>query len=506
MTAKTVVIAIDAGTTGVRAIAFDHAGHNVGSSYREFTQHFPHPGWVEHDAEEMWQAIQVVLGELVATLDGVAVAAIGITDQRETTVVWNRRTGEPLHRAIVWQDRRTAAVCDDLREAGHLPAVRAATGLVLDPYFSATKLAWLFREGGVEHSDDVAFGTIDSWVLWKLTGGTAAAGAVHATDVSNASRTSLLDIRTGQWSVELCEIFGVPMDILPEVRPSSGRFGVTHESVAGVGAGVPISGIAGDQQAALFGQACFEPGMTKNTYGTGSFVLMNVGDVCPEPVEGLLTTIAWQLPAGESGQRVTTYAYEGAIFVTGAAIQWLRDGLGLISEAAEIGPLAASIDDSEGVVIVPAFTGLGSPWWDPYARGTILGITRGTGRAHLARAVVEAMAFQTRDVVEAMSAASGHTVTALRADGGASQMDLLLQLQADQLGVPVARPAVQETTALGAAYLAGLAEGFWSSTDEITSNWVLDREVAAAEDRTVADASYARWLRAVERARGWDLP
>jgi glycerol kinase len=502
----TVVIAIDAGTTGVRAIAFDHAGHNVGSSYREFTQHFPEPGWVEHDPDEIWDAIQVVLAELVGALGGDEVAAIGITDQRETTVVWDRRTGKPLHRAIVWQDRRTAATCDALRQAGHLPAVRAATGLVLDPYFSATKLAWLFTEGGVECTDDVVFGTIDSWVLWKLTGGTADAGAVHATDVSNASRTLLFDIRSRQWSEELCEVFGVPMGVLPEVRPSSGRFGVTHASVAGVGAGVPISGIAGDQQAALFGQACFAPGMTKNTYGTGSFVLMNVGEECPAPVEGLLTTIAWQLPrpgATDPRDTVTTYAYEGAIFVTGAAIQWLRDGLGLIQEAAEIGPLAESIDDSEGVVIVPAFTGLGSPWWDPYARGTILGITRGTGRAHLARAVVEAMAFQTRDVVDAMSRASGHTVTALRADGGASAMNVLLQLQADQLGVPVARPAVQETTALGAAYLAGLAAGFWSSTDEITANWVLDRQVEPAADRAVADAGYARWLTAVERARGW---
>jgi len=505
----TVVIAIDAGTTGVRAIAFDHAGHNVGSSYREFTQYFPQPGWVEHDPDEIWDAIQIVLGELVASLDGAVAAAIGITDQRETTVVWDRRTGAPLHHAIVWQDRRTAVMCDGLRARGHLTAVRAATGLVLDPYFSATKLAWLFGEGGIEPTDDVMFGTIDTWVLWKLTGGTAAAGAIHATDVSNASRTLLFDIRTRAWSSELCEIFEVPMHVLPDVRPSSGRFGVTHETVAGVGAGVPISGIAGDQQAALFGQACFDPGMTKNTYGTGSFVLMNVGETCPEPVEGLLTTIAWEIPrrgATDVADTVTTYAYEGAIFVTGAAIQWLRDGLGLIKEAAEIGPLAESIDDSEGVVVVPAFTGLGSPWWDPYARGTILGITRGTGRAHLARAVVEAMAFQTRDVVEAMSRASGHTVTALRADGGASVMNALLQLQADQLGVPVARPAVQETTALGAAYLAGLAEGFWSSTDEITANWVLDHEVSPAPDRAATDAAYARWLQAVERSRDWDQP
>ena len=503
-----VVIAIDAGTTGVRAIAFDHAGANVGSAYREFEQFFPQPGWVEHDANEIWARIQEVLAELARSLDGREVIALGITDQRETTVVWDRTTGEPLHRAIVWQDRRTAARCDDLREQGVLPTVRAATGLVLDPYFSATKLAWLLDEGGVEAGPDVAFGTIDSWVLWRLTGGTADAGAVHATDVSNASRTLLFDIRSRTWSEELAAIFGVPMHVLPEVRPSSGRFGFTADSVAGIGGGIPISGIAGDQQAALFGQACFTPGMTKNTYGTGSFVLMNVGETCPEPVDGLLTTIAWQIPRPGGDPRdptdtITHYAYEGAIFVTGAAIQWLRDGLGIITEAAEVGPLAASIDDTEGVMIVPAFTGLGSPWWDPYARGTILGITRGTGRAHLARAVVESMAYQTRDVVEAMSAASGHTVRALRADGGASAMDLLLQLQADQLQVPVARPVVQETTALGAAYLAGLAEGFWSSLDEITDNWVLDLETQPIAEPALVDASYARWIDAVSRSRDW---
>jgi glycerol kinase len=499
------VIAIDAGTTGVRAIAFDHGGSSVAAAYREFTQHFPQPGWVEHDADEIWDRVQDVLAEVAADLAerDESVVAIGITDQRETAVVWDRRTGAPLHRAIVWQDRRTAERCDALAAAGHLPLVRTTTGLVLDAYFSASKLEWLFTEGGVTDGPEVAFGTIDSWLLWKLTGGTEAEGAVHATDVSNASRTMLLDIRTRAWSPELGQLFGVPGHVLPEVRASSGRFGVTHPSVAGVGGGVPVSGIAGDQQAALFGQACFEPGMTKNTYGTGSFVLMNVGDRCPEPVDGLLTTIAWSIPDPASPEPVTHYAYEGAIFATGSAVQWLRDGLGIIATAAEVGPLAASIPDGEGVVVVPAFTGLGSPWWDPYARGSVLGITRGTGRAHLARAVVEAMAFQTRDVVDAMSAASGHTVRALRADGGASAMDLLLQIQADQLGVPVARPVVQETTALGAAYLAGLAEGFWSSCDEISTNWVLDTQVEPAEDRTAADATYQRWRRGVDRARSW---
>jgi len=501
-----VVIAIDAGTTGVRAIAFDHDGRVVGSSYREFTQHFPRPGWVEHDATEIWAAVQTTLAALVASLDH-PVAAIGITDQRETTVVWDRRTGRPVAPAIVWQDRRTAARCDQLRDQGHLDLVRRTTGLVLDPYFSATKLEWLFTEGGLEPSPDLAFGTVDAWVLWNLTGGTAEAGAVHATDVSNASRTLLFDIRALAWSEELCDLFGVPMSMLGQVRPSSGRFATTSATVAGVGGGVAVSGIAGDQQAALFGQACFEPGMTKNTYGTGSFVLMNVGPTCPEPVEGLLTTVAWTIPGRALGadqpETVTHYALEGAIFVTGAAVQWLRDGLGIIGEAAEIGPLAESVPDTEGVILVPAFTGLGSPWWDPYARGTLAGITRGTGRAQLARAVVEAMAFQTRDVVDAMTAASGWPVRSLRADGGASVMDLLLSLQADQLGVPVSRPQVQETTALGAAYLAGLAEGVWDSCADITDNWALDVEVVPVAERAEADAAHQRWRAGLDRARDW---
>ena len=489
------VVALDAGTTGVRAIAFDRAGTIVDAAYREFPQHFPQPGWVEHDADEIWETAQAVLGEL-ATRSTSRPAAIGITDQRETAIVWNRATGRPLHRAIVWQDRRTADRCEELSESGHLPLVRSTTGLVLDPYFSATKLEWMFGTGDVEPSPDVAFGTVDSWLVYKLTG-----GAEHVTDVSNASRTLLFDIRSLAWSAELCDLFGVPMHVLPEVRPSSGRFGVTSDDCA-IGGGVPVSGIAGDQQAALFGQACFEPGMTKNTYGTGSFVLMNVGETCPEPVDGLLTTVAWTIPGGSTGV-TTQYALEGAIFVTGAAVQWLRDGLGIIEHASEIESLAASIPDTEGVVLVPAFTGLGSPWWDPYARGTIIGITRGTGRAHLARAVVEAMAFQTRDVVDAMAAGSGRTVGALRADGGASAMNLLLQLQADQLQVPVARPAVSETTALGAAYLAGLAEGVWESTDDISANWVLDTEVTPAVPAEQADAAHAHWRRAVDRARDW---
>ena len=489
-----VVVAIDAGTTGVRAFAVDEQGQPAGWSYREFPQHFPRPGWVEHDADDIWEAVRTTLAELHERLaaDGQTIATIGITDQRETVVVWDRRTGRPRHRAIVWQDRRTAARCDALREAGHLDLVRHTTGLVLDPYFSGTKLEWLLAEGGVEAGGDLAFGTVDSWVLWNLTG-----GAVHATDPSNASRTLLYDIRRQAWSDELCDLLGVPASCLPEVLPSSGRFGTTVDGV-GVPAGIPVSGIAGDQQAALFGQACFETGMTKNTYGTGSFVLMNVGDTCPDPVEGLLTTVGWVLADG-----TTAYALEGAIFVTGAAIQWLRDGLGVITEAAEIGPLAASINDTEGVYLVPAFAGLGSPYWDPYARGTLLGLTRGVGRAHLARAVVEAMAYQTRDVVDAMSAASGHAVKLLRVDGGASVMDLLLQLQADQLQVPVARPTIQETTALGAAYLAGLGENVWGSLDDLAAKWMLDVQVEPKASAGAANSRYAGWQRAVERSRNW---
>jgi glycerol kinase len=490
-----VVLAIDAGTTGVRAVAFDDTGVPVTMAYREFPQYFPRPGWVEHDAGEIWDAVSATLAEVVATVGtlGQPVAAIGITNQRETVVVWDRESGRPRHRAIVWQDRRTSARCDQLLEAGHLDLVRARTGLVLDPYFSGTKLEWLLTEGGVEAGPDLAFGTVDAWILWQLTG-----GAVHATDPSNASRTLLYDIGELRWSEQLADLLHIPSSCLPEVRPTSSRFGVTAAgAVPGLPAGVAISSMAGDQQAALFGQACFAPGMTKNTYGTGSFVLMNVGDTLPEPVEGLLTSVAWVLERPAA----TAYALEGAIFVTGAAVQWLRDGLGIIGEAGETEALAASIDDSEGVYLVPAFTGLGSPWWDPYARGTIVGLTRGSGRAHLARAVVEAMAYQTRDVVEAMTAASGHTVTSLRADGGASAMGLLLQLQADQLGVPVARPRFTETTALGAAYLAGLAEGVWGSLDELSARWAAEVEVAPKAN---GDAKYQTWRRAVERSRGWE--
>jgi glycerol kinase len=495
----TCVIAIDAGTTGVRAFAVDADGRPRARAYREFPQHFPRPGWVEHDADDILRVTVETLAEVAAELGaaGETVAAIGITNQRETVVVWDRRTGRPRHRAIVWQDRRTAARCDELRAAGYEPIIRRATGLVLDPYFSATKLAWLLHEGGVAADDDLAFGTVDTWILWNLTGG--AAGGVHATDPSNASRTMLWDISARDWSEELAALFEVPLACLPRIAPSSGRFGITHPDRAG-GLAVPVSGIAGDQQAALFGQACVEPGMTKNTYGTGSFVLTNVGANLPEPAAGLLTTVAWSLGATDD----ITYAMEGAIFVTGAAIQWLRDGLEVIADAAETGPLAESVPDSGGVYVVPAFTGLGSPWWDAYARGTVVGITRGTTKAHLARAVVEAMAFQTADVVDAITRASGTPPAEMRVDGGASVMDLLCQFQADLLAVPVRRAAIQETTALGAAFLAGIAEDVWDSPATVNAAWRAEASFTPAIEAAEREVRMATWHRAVERSRAWE--
>jgi glycerol kinase len=462
---------------------------------------------VEHDADEIWSAVSATIASVTADVD-VPLAAIGLTNQRETVVAWSRSTGRPKARAIVWQDRRTARYCDQLAEAGRLPLVRERTGLVVDPYFSATKVHWWFEHGVLDRGDpDLVIGTIDSWLVWKLTGGTAT-----LTDTTNASRTLLFDIGALQWSAELADLFTIPLGVLPEVVASSGRLARTAAGAGPLPQGVPICGIAGDQQAALFGQACFEIGMTKNTYGTGSFVLMNVGGGCPPVVDGLLTTVAWTLPAGrvapagEGGGLAatnTTYAYEGAIFVTGAAVQWLRDGLGIIADAADIGPLAASVPDSGGVVLVPAFTGLGAPWWDPYARGTIVGLTRGSNRAHLARATVEAMALQTRDVVEAMSAASGHAVRELRVDGGAAVMDLLLQIQADQLGVAVTRPTETETTALGAAALAGLGAGLFADLDEIAGHWQAAARFEPTVERGEADALFSSWRRAVERSRRW---
>lgn len=480
------VLAIDAGTTGVRTRAVFSDGRPSFSSYREFTQHFPQPGWVEHDASEIWDAVVATLADVAQQLNE-PIAAIGITNQRETVVAWNKRTGEPCAHAIVWQDRRTADRCEELLP--HLSLVRKATGLVLDPYFSGTKAAWLMNNAEMPAIDELCIGTIDSWLVWNLT-----AGASFVTDPSNASRTMLFDIRSMQWSEELCDLIGVPTSVLPEVQPSSHRYGVTR-NVSGVPDGVAISGIAGDQQAALFGQVCTQPGMAKNTYGTGSFVLLNIGTTCPAPSEGMLTTIAWDLGNGSP-----TYALEGAIFVTGAAVQWLRDGLGVIASSSEVGELAATVPDSGGVYVVPAFTGLGSPWWDPYARGTIVGITRGTTRAHIARAVIDAMVFQTRDAIDAMTTAGGVTLNELRVDGGASVMDSMLQHQANELGVPVLRPTDHETTALGAAYLAGLAEGVWGSIEEIATMWQLDKKFMPAEK----DGSHAQWLRAVERSRNWE--
>jgi glycerol kinase len=482
------VIAIDAGTTGVRAFALDDAGHPIASAYRELEQHYPHPGWVEHDATEIWQLALNVLGEVARDIEQ-PIAAIGITNQRETVVAWDRRNGRPLHRAIVWQDRRTAARCAGL--APHLPEIRARTGLVLDPYFSATKIEWLLRHGSLDEHADLAFGTVDAWLTWNLTG-----GASFVTDPSNASRTMLYDIVTQRWSDDLMARFGVARATLPDVVPSNAICGATID-LGAVPSGVPVAARLGDQQASLFGQACFTPGMAKNTYGTGSFVLMNVGEACPQPVDGLLTTIAWQLAGG-----ATTFALEGAIFVTGAAIQWLRDGIGMIGDVREIGPLAESVPDTGGVVFVPAFTGLGSPWWDPHARGAIVGLTRGTGRGELALAAIEAMAFQTRDVIDAMVAASGRPLAELRVDGGASVIDLLLREQADQLGVRVVRSAIAETTALGAAYAAGVGCGVWT-LDDIGQRWRSDARFEPSADRAAADRAHARWRRAVPRALGW---
>jgi len=488
------LLAIDQGTTGTTCLVFDLDGDLTGRAYREFTQHFPRPGWVEHDAAEIWEVTQAVAGE---ALDDAGVvpgelAAVGITNQRETVCVWDPVTGEPLHRALVWQDRRTAERCDELRRAGHESLVRTRTGLVLDPYFSATKIEWLLRnvDGLAQRAGEgrAVFGTVDAWLVYRLCG-------EHVTDASNASRTLLYDIERGRWDPELCALFGVPERSLPEVRPSIGTFGTTRPEALH-GHAVPVAGIAGDQQAALYGQACLDPGMGKNTYGTGSFVLLNSGARPPVAPPGLLATIAWGI-----GER-TVYALEAAIFVTGAAVQWLRDGLGVIGDAAETETLAASLDGNDGVYFVPALTGLGSPHWDPYARGTIVGLTRGSGVAHLARATLEAMAYQTLDAVRAMESAAGQALTELRADGGATANAWLMQFQADVLGVPVVLPEVAETTALGAASLAGVGAGVWSQ-DRVVSGW---RERARYEPRMGDDeraSLVADWRRAVERARGW---
>ncbi len=490
------VLGIDAGTTGVTALLVEDGGRVAAKGYREFPQSFPRPGWVEHDPEDWWTALTAACVEAMSNggVQAADVAAIGITNQRETTVLWDRGTLRPIAPAIVWQDRRTADLCEALREEGLEPHIRERTGLVIDPYFSGTKVHWLLEhvEGAREAAEAgrLAFGTTDSYVLARLTG-----GDVHATDHTNASRTLLYDIHALDWDDRLLERLGVPRSVLPEVRASCGRFGRTEAS-AFFGAEVPIAGIAGDQQAALVGQACFEAGSGKNTYGTGSFVLMHTGTTAPASAAGLITTIA----ATSEGE--VPYALEGSIFVTGSAVQWLRDGLGIIDDSAAVEGLAAQVEDSGGVVFVPALTGLGAPHWDPYARGVIVGITRGTTAAHIARATLEAIAFQTKDVVDAMRDDAGIEFTELKADGGASVDDLLMQLQADVLGVPVRRPRVLETTALGAAYLAGLGVGVWSDRDEVAEHWQLDREFEPTEGVDVG-ARYARWREAVSRSLGW---
>ena len=488
------VMAIDAGTTGITVLVLDPSTQVRGRGYSEFTQHYPKPGWVEHDAGEIWDVTQRVMRAALDDAGATAadLAAIGITNQRETTVLWDRATGESVAPAIVWQCRRSAGICDRLKAQGLESDLRARTGLVLDAYFSATKIVWYLEEiEGLRkraEAGELAFGTIDTWLVYKLTG-----GAQHVTEPSNASRTMLFSLEKAAWDPWILDKLDIPEGLLPNVAPTSGRFGETDV----LGATVPISGIAGDQQAALFGQACLEDGMAKNTYGTGSFVLMNTGTRLPKSGHGLLSTAAWDLGDG------LRYALEGAIFVTGAAIQWMRDGLGVIQDASETGPLAESVPDAGGTYLVPAFVGLGAPHWDQYARGTWVGITRGTTKAHLARAVVEAMAFQTRDVVDAMTADAGVPLAELRVDGGASVMDVLCQIQADQLGVPVARPANRETTALGAAFLAGLAEGVWSSPEEIASTWRVDATFEPKASRDEVDSAYEGWKRAVERSKAW---
>ncbi|HXR30283.1 MAG TPA: glycerol kinase GlpK [Solirubrobacterales bacterium] len=482
------ILAIDQGTTGTTCLVFDEGGRIAGRAYSEFEQHFPRPGWVEHDAAEIWQVTCAVAVRALADagVGGADLDAIGIANQRETVVAWDPVGGEPVHRALVWQDRRTAARCEELRSAGHQPLVRGRTGLILDPYFSATKIEWLRRNVG--GADRALFGTIDSWLLFKLTG-------EHATDYTNASRTMLFDIRTLKWDEELCALFGVDRGQLPKPLPSAHVYGVTTE----FGGEVPVAGIAGDQQAALFGQACHEAGTAKNTYGTGSFVLLNTGAEPPEPAEGLLATVA----CGADGQ--PAYALEASIFVTGAAVQWLRDGLGVIEAAEESEPLAASLESNDGVYFVPALTGLGAPHWDPYARGTIVGLTRGSGRAHLARAALEAIAYQTVDAVRAQEAASGERLAVLKADGGAVANHWLMQFQADVLGAEVVVPRVAETTALGAAYLAGIGAGHWTS-EQVGEMWHEAARYEPAMGSDERESLLAEWRRALERAKGWAAP
>ncbi|MCW5623554.1 MAG: glycerol kinase GlpK [Burkholderiales bacterium] len=494
--AQSVVLALDQGTTSSRALVFDADGHVLSVAQRELPQIYPHPGWVEQDPEVIWATQLATAREAMASA-GVAaidVAAIGITNQRETTVVWERATGRPIANAIVWQDRRTAGLCERLQAEGHADAIQQRTGLVIDAYFSGTKVRWILDhvDGAQARAErgELAFGTVDAWLVWKLTG-----GRVHVTDASNASRTMLFDIRQRAWSDALCEIVGVPRALLPTVVPSGGIAAECDPAI--FGAAIPIAGIAGDQQAALFGQRCTVPGRVKNTYGTGCFMLMHTGDRVPTSRHRLLGTLAWQ----RDGR--TEYALEGSVFVAGAAIQWLRDGLGLIATAPEVEALARSVPDTDGVYFVPAFTGLGAPHWDPHARGTICGISRGTTRAHLARAALEAIAFQTADILDCMRADAGIPLSDLRVDGGATRNDLLMQFQADLLGVPVTRAKKPESTALGAAFLAGRAVGVWTDDAQLDALWQAERTFEPEMARDRVEAITAKWHRAVERAKGW---
>ena len=488
------LLALDQGTTSSRALIIDHSGKVVAVAQKEFTQHFPQPGWVEHDANEIWASQLGVAADAVgrAGIGVKDIAAIGITNQRETAVVWDRKSGEPIFHAIVWQDRRTAGICDQMKADGLEPMVTEKTGLVIDAYFSGTKVRWLLDnvEGARAKAEkgELAFGNIDSWLIWKLTG-----GKVHVTDETNASRTMLFNIHTRQWDDELLKALHVPRSVLPEVKSSSEVYGETIGSVAGI----PIAGIAGDQQAALFGQMCTKEGMSKNTYGTGSFMLMNTGTKAVPSKNKLVTTIAWRK------NNITEYALEGSVFITGAAVQWLRDGLKIIRTSPEVEELAASVPDSGGVYFVPAFVGLGAPHWDAYARGTMVGITRGSTGAHIARATLEGIAFQVADILTAMESDSGIKLRELRVDGGACANNLLMQIQADLLGVPVVRAANAETTAMGSAYLAALAVGYYKSADEIASQWASDRTFEPQIKEDQRKALRAGWDRALERAQGW---
>ena len=489
------ILALDQGTTSSRAILFNHQGAICKVEQKEFTQHFPQPGWVEHNANEIWESQRGVVLDLIKSmkLTGEQIAAIGITNQRETTVVWHRETGEPIYNAIVWQDRRTASYCEELRNLGKADLIKDKTGLIVDAYFSGTKLKWILDEVSgardLANQGKLAFGTIDSWLLWKLT-----EGKVHATDVSNASRTMLFNLNSLSWDEELLQLMDIPKSVLPEVKSNSEMYGFA----SGIGLhSVAVAGMAGDQQSALFGQMCTGVGMVKNTYGTGCFMLMNTGTTAVSSKNNLLTTVAWKVGG------VTSYALEGSVFIAGAAVQWLRDGLKIIKTSSDVQALAASVVDSDGVVVVPAFAGLGAPHWNPYARGTIFGLSRGTTDAHIARATLESIAFQTYDVLKAMESDAGLPIAELRVDGGATVNDLLMQFQSDVLGVKVIRPEVIETTASGAAYLAGLAVGFWGSIDEISSQWKESASFIPKMDLDKKEKYLFQWQRAVNAVLAW---